>query len=777
MIRSIKTIMRQDREPYRVPRRVQDVIPIQCVWPDGIFKVGIKFSKTYRFTDINYKVAGQEDKETMFRVYSELLNSLDCAATTKLTICNRRQSQADFEQSVLMPMREDGLDKYRREYNQMLMDKATGANGITQEKYVTITVYKRDIEDARAYFTRVGADLAARFAALGSKCVELDSTDRLRILHDFYRAGDEGNFHFDMADMARKGHDFKDYICPDGIEKHSDYLKLGDRYCRVLFLKDYANYIQDEIVTNLTDLDRNMMLSIDILNVPTDEAVREVENRLLGVETNITNWQRRQNQNNNFSAIVPYDMELQRRESKEFLADLTTRDQRMMQAVLTLVITADTKQQLDTDTEKIRSLSGRCQLAVLKYQQIDGLNTVLPIGTRKINAFRTLTTESLAVFMPFKVQEIMDRGGIYFGENAISHNLIMCNKANLLNQSSFRLGVPGSGKSFSVKEEIVFLILNTDDDILIADPEGEYAPLIEAMDGLGAVIRVAAGGKDRLNAMYMVDGYGENNPIVVKSQFIMSLVERIDPKGVGAKQKSIIDRCTGDLYEEAEQNSTVPTLAALREKLMEQPEAEAREIALALELFTTGSLDIFGHDSTVDLDKRVVVFDIHGLGEQLKPIGHLVITDTMLNRVTLNWKKGRRTHVFIDEFHVMFENEFSAAFFNSAWRQFRKRNAYPTAITQNVEYLLDSVQASTMLSNSEFIVMLNQAAGDREKLAHLLNISEEQMSYITNADAGCGLIKYGSALVPFVNRFPHNTELYRLMTTKPGEGRFSGGRA
>ena len=778
MIKSIKTIMRQDREPYRVPRRVQDVIPIQTIWPDGIFRVGgTKFSKTYRFTDINYKVASREDKETMFLTYSELLNSLDSAATTKLTICNRRQSQADFEQSVLMSMRGDGLDKYRKEYNQMLIDKATGANGITQEKFVTVSVYKKDIEDARAYFARIGADLTARFAALGSKCVELDVADRLRVLYDFYRAGDEGSFHFDMADMARLGHDFKDYICPDGIEKHSDYLKLGDRYCRVLFLKDYANYIQDEIVSDLTDLNRNMMLSIDILSVPTDEAVREVENRLLGVETNITNWQRRQNQNNNFSAIVPYDMELQRKESKEFLADLTTRDQRMMQAVLTLVITADSKQQLDSDTEKIRSLSGRCQLAVLKYQQIDGLNTVLPIGVRKIDAFRTLTTESLAVFMPFKVQEIMDRGGIYFGENAISHNLIMCNKANLLNQSSFRLGVPGSGKSFSVKEEITFLILNTDDDILIADPEGEYAPLIEAMGDIGTVIRVAAGGKDRLNAMYMVDGYGENNPIVVKSQFIMSLVERIDPKGVGPQHKSIIDRCTGDLYEEAAQTGAVPTLAALRERLLKQSESEARNIALALELFTTGSLDIFGHESTVDLDKRVVVFDIHGLGEQLKPIGHLVITDTMLNRVTLNWKKGKRTHVFIDEFHVMFENEFSAAFFNSAWRQFRKRNAYPTAITQNVEYLLDSVQASTMLSNSEFIVMLNQAASDREKLARLLNISEEQMGHITNAPAGCGLIKYGSALVPFVNRFPSNTELYRLMTTRPGEGRFSGGRA
>ncbi len=779
MIKSIKAIMQQDKERYRIPRRVHDVIPINCIWNDGIFKVGSKFAKTYRFTDINYLVASREDKESMFLTYSELLNSLDSGATTKITIYNHRQNRANFEESILMPMREDGLDEYRREYNQMLLDKATGANGIIQEKYITISVAKKDIEEARTYFARIGADLSAHFASLGSKCMELTATDRLRILHDFYRAGEEAAFHFDMADMAQKGHHFKDYICPDAIEKNSDYLKLGDQYCRILFLKDYASYIKDAMVTELTDLNRNMMLSIDVLPIPTDEAVREVESRLLGVETNITNWQRRQNSNNNFSAIVPYDMELQRKESKEFLDDLTTRDQRMMFAVLTMVHTADTKEQLDSDTDAILAIARKhmCQMATLKYQQLDGLNTVLPIGTRRINTFRTLTTESLAVFMPFKVQEIMDKGGIYFGENAISHNLIMCNKANLLNQSAFLLGVPGSGKSFNAKELITFLILNTDDDILICDPEGEYAPLAEAMGDLSSVIRVAAGGNDRLNAMYMVDGYGENNPIVVKSQFIMSLVERIDPNGVGPQQKSIIDRCTAAVYQEAEQTGKVPTLSTLREMLLEQPEEKAKEIALALELFTTGSLDIFGHKSTVDLDKRVVVFDIHGLGEQLKPIGHLVITDTMLNRVTLNWKKGKRTHVFIDEFHVMFENEFSAAFFNSAWRQFRKRNAYPTAITQNVEYLLDSVQASTMLSNSEFVVMLNQAASDREKLARLLNISNEQMSYITNADAGCGLIKYGSALVPFINRFPTNTKLYELMTTRPGEGSFARGQA
>ena len=777
MIKTLKNLLKQDKERYTVPRKVQDVIPVRRIWKDGIFMTGGKFAKTYKFTDINYLVASREDKESMFLTYSELLNSLDSGATTKITINNRRLNKANFEQSILMPLRGDFRDEYRREYNQMLLDKATGANGIVQEKYLTISVVKKDIEEARAYFARVGADLISHFSALGSKCTELDAEEKLRVLHDFYRQGEEAAFHFDPQDMMKKGHDFRDYICPDSIEKNSDYLKLGEKFCRVLFLKDYASYIKDSMVTELTDFNRNMMLSIDVVPVPTDEAVREVENRLLGVETNITNWQRRQNANNNFSAVIPYDMELQRKESKEFLDDLTTRDQRMMFGLITMVLCADSKEQLDSDTEAVLSVARKhmCQLATLKFQQLDGLNTVLPIGARKINAFRTLTTESLAVFIPFKVQEIRDSGGIYYGENAISHNLIMCNKANLLNQSAFLLGVPGSGKSFCAKELITFLILNTDDDILICDPEGEFAPLVQALGSdISTIIRMAAGGKDRLNAMYMVDGYGENNPIVEKSQFIMSLVEQIDKNGVGPQQKSIIDRCTALVYQEAQQKGTVATLCDLRDKILEQPEDKAKEIALSLELFTKGSLDIFGHESTVDLDKRIVVFDIRSLGAQLKPTGLLVITDTILNRVTLNWKKGKRTHVFIDEFHVVFENEQSGIFFNSAWRQFRKRGAYPTAITQNVEYLLDSVQASTMLSNSEFVVMLNQAASDRAKLAKLLNISDEQMSYVTNADAGCGLIKYGSALVPFINRFPKNTKLYQLMTTKPGEGVFGG---
>ena len=778
MMKSIKTLMTKDKEAYKIPQSVQDLIPIKRIWPDGIFLSGNKFTKSWKFTDINYSVASREDKEHMFLLYSDILNSLDSGATTKLTINNRRINRSHFEENLLMPYKDDGLDGYRKEYNDMLLDKALRANGIMQEKYLTVSVYKKDISEARTYFGRIGAELTAHFNALGSKCMEMEAEERLKVLYDFYRYGEENDFFFDLKDAMRKGHDFKDNICPDSMEKQKDHLKIGERFARVFYLKDYASYITDSMVSELMDLNRNMLLSIDIIPIPTDEAVREVEKRMLGVETNITNWQRRQNKNNNFSAIVPYDMELQRQESKEFLNDLTTRDQRMMQCVLTMVITADTMDELNADTETILSVARKhmCQMAVLKYQQIDGLNTVLPIGTRKIDAFRTLTTESLAVFMPFKVQEIQDRGGVYFGENAISRNLIICNKENLQNQSAFLLGVPGSGKSFNAKELISFLMLNTDDDILICDPEGEYAPLVEAMGDLGSVIRIAAGGHDRLNAMYMVDGYGENDPIVVKSEFILSLIEQIDRRGVGPQQKSIIDRCIRKVYQMASETGTVPTLSTLRNLLLEQPEREAKQIALSLELYTTGSLDIFGKHSNVDLDRRIVAFDIHGLGAQLKPTGLLVITDTMLNRVTLNWKKGKRTHVFIDEFHVVFENEFSAQFFNSAWRQFRKRNAYPTAITQNVEYLLDSVQASTMLSNSEFIVMLNQAASDREKLAKLLNISREQMSYITNAEPGTGLIRYGSSLVPFVNRFPKNTKLYELMTTKPGEGVFNSGK-
>lgn len=771
MIKTLKNIKNQEKGKSTIPKSVQEVIPIKKIYSDGIFLVGKnKYSIMYRFTDINYAVASKEDKETMFLDYSELLNSFDSGATTKITIALRRINKQDFKKDILLKFKEDGLDIYRQEYNQMLLDKSVNANGMVREIYLTISIFKKSYEDAKIYFRRISNDIISHLSKLGSKCCQLNLNDRLKILHDFYRIGEESNFNFDLKSEMKRGHNFKDYICPDSFSFKSDYFEMGNKVGRVLFLKDYASYIKDSMVSELTDMNQNMMMSIDVIPIPTDEAVKEVENRLLGVETNITNWQRKQNANNNFSAVVPYDLEQQRKESKEFLDDLTTRDQRMMFANLTMVITSDTKEQLDADTETVLLTARKhlCQIVPLKYQQMDGLNTVLPIGVRNIETLRTLTTESLAVLNPFRVQEIMDEGGIYYGENAISNNLIMVNKENLLNQSAFLLGVPGSGKSFSAKELITFLSLSTNDDILICDPEGEYSALVNAMGG--EVIEISASSKDHINAMDMTEGYGDGvNPVSDKSEFILSLFEQLDKNGLGPREKSIIDRCTALVYEDYHDSGKMPTLIDLREKLLQQPEKEARNLALSLELFTNGSLNVFSHETNVNTSSRIISYDIYKLGKQLKTMGLLVITDAMINRVSDNFKKGKRTHIFIDEIHVMFANEYSATFFNSAWRQFRKRNAYPTAITQNVEYLLSSVDASTMLSNSEFIVMLNQASSDRKELAKLLNISDEQMSYITNSDAGCGLIKYGSSLVPFINKFPKETKLYKLMTTKPGE--------
>ena len=774
MIKSLRTLFKQDKESYKVPKSVQDYIPIQKMWDDGIFKVGNRYTKTFRFDDINYAVASREDKEAMFLEYSELLNSLDSGVTTKITINNHCRNRADFERSVLIPFKEDGLDIYRKEYNDMLLDKATGANSITQEKYITISVHKKDITEARNYFNRIGSELSSHFAKLGSVCSDIDGIERLRILHDFYRAGEETDFNFDVKESAKLGHDFKDYICPDSMERTDNYIKLGDKYARVLFLKDFASYIKDSMVTELTDLNRNMMFSIDVIPIPTDEAVREVENRLLGVETNITNWQRRQNSNNNFSAVVPYDMELQRKESKEFLDDLTTRDQRMMFATITMVHMADTKEQLDNDTEELQSIARKhlCQLAVLKFQQTDGLNTVLPIGARKIDALRTLTTESLAVFIPFKVQEILHDGGIYYGQNSISNNMIIANRSFLLNGNSFILGVPGSGKSFTGKNEIVNLMLAGDADIIVIDPEREYSRLVEAMGG--ATIKISATSNNHINAMDMNSEYGDGaNPVTLKSEFILSLCEQlIGANNLGPMQKSIIDRCTATVYRDYQQRGytgKVPTLKDFRAELLKQSEPEAKEIALAIELFTDGSLNTFAKETNVDVDNRLICYDILDLGKQLLPIGMLVVLDNILNRITANRAKGKHTFIFIDEIYLLFQHEYSANFLFTLWKRVRKYGAYCTGITQNVDDLLQSHTARTMLANSEFLIMLNQASTDRLRLAELVNISDMQMSYITNVEAGRGLMKVGSALVPFFNKFPKHTKLYKLMTTKPGE--------
>lgn len=775
-MKSITNLLKQDKEKFIPPKSVQDVIPIKTIYKDGIFQVGRnKYSKSYKFTDINYAVASNSDQETMFLKYSELLNSLDPCSTCKITILNRKFNKVDFEQDVKIPLANDGLDGYREEYNEMLMDKALGSNSIIQEKYFTISINKRNVDEARSYFNRTSADLTRHFNQLGSRCIEQSATDRLRVAHDFYRVGEESMFCWDMLDDMRKGHSFKDYICPDTFSFKKDYFEMGNKFGRVFFLKDYARYIKDKFVAELTELNKHMILSIDAISIPTEEAIRDVENIKLGVEANITNWQRKQNNNNNFSAVIPYNMEQQREEAKDVLDDLTTRDQRIFVCTLTIVLLADTKEELDQNTESLLSTGRKhlCQLAILKYQQMDGLNTSMMYGVKKIETLRTLTTEALATFIPFKVQEIFNERGIYYGNNLISKNIILADRRELLNGNSFILGVSGSGKSFAAKNEIVSIALrDANADILVIDPENEYRDLIHELKG--EVIKISATSNNHINTMDINADYGDgDNPLILKSEFLLSFCEMIlDGKKLGAKEKSIIDRCASKVYRaylQGNYQGVTPTLQDFRDELLKQEEPEAKQIALTLEMYADGSLNTFAKETNVNTNSRILCYDIHDLGKQLRPIGMLVVLDSILNRITSNKSKGRNTYIFIDEIYLLFQHEYSANFLFTLWKRVRKYGAFCTGITQNVDDLLQSHTARTMLANSEFIIILSQAATDSIELAKLIAIPDEQMRHITSGGTGRGLLKVGNALVPFQSEFPKDTKLYKLMTTKINE--------
>lgn len=758
-----------------VPKSVQDVIRIDAVYSDGIFMTGKdRYSKTFKFTDINYAVSSKEDKESHFLKYSEILNSLENGISSQITIINRKLKHNELKEIALLEKANDNKDKYRKEINDMITMLANGANAIVQDKYVTLTIQKKSINEARSHFNRVGADLIAHLSRLGSKCTELDLTERLRIIHDFCRPEEAADYHLDLRDTMRKGQSFKDYISPDGFEFKSDYFKIGNRFGRVLFIRDYPSFVKDRVVWDLTDTSRNMIFNYDIVPVSTEEAQKFGEKQALGVETNIANYQRKQNSNNNYTSVIPYDMEQQRKEVREFLDDLTTRDQKMFKVIITVMHTADTLEQLNSDTEAIQAMGRNhmCQIGILKYQQLEGFNATLPIGINKIEARRTLTTESLAVFMPFKVQEIQHDGGVFQGVNVISKNMIIVNRRYLLNGNCFILGVSGSGKSFTAKEEMVNLLLSTDADVMIIDPEREYSALVEAMDG--QVIELSAKSKNHINCLDINKEYADGaSPIAFKAEFVLSLFEQVIGKGgVNAIQKSIVDRCLANVYKnyiKRGYTGKVPTLVDLCNDLKQQPEAEAIELATAMELFASGSHSTFAQKTNVNVENRLICYDILELGSQLMPIGMLVVLDSILNRITKNRAEGRETYVFIDEIYLLFQHEYSANFLFTLWKRVRKYGAYCTGITQNVDDLLQSHTARTMLANSEFIIMLNQGGTDREDLANLLQISETQMTHITNVEVGHGLVKVGSALVPFERKFPKDTELYKLMSTKVGE--------
>lgn len=603
-------------ESFRAPRSVQESIPVRKIYRDGVWLCGGRYSKMWRFQDVNYAVASEADQSEILMRYCSVINAWPDDAYVQVLTNNRRIDPLEFENTMLMHLRGDDMDRLREEYNQIVRERTEWSNNIFREKYIVISVQRRSIEEARSFFARVGTELASGFGRLSSQLTELSSHDRIRILHDFFRSGEEQYFNFDLSQAMARGQDFRDYIAPDSLQFKTDHFIMGKKFGRVLFLKDYPNFLKDETIARLCEFPQNLMLSIQIVPVPMEEAVADMQKRVLAVETDITRWQQKQNANHNFSAEPPYEMQQMRQEMKALLDDLTSRDQRMVLVLVTLVHLADSYAQLNSDTEAITATArgDLCRFNTLHFQQEEGLNTALPYGLREIEAMRTMNTESAAALTPFSVQDVMDRGGIYYGRNAISRNSIICNRKLLLNGNGFYLGVPGSGKSMAAKWELMNVILNTDDDVLICDPEAEFGPVVDAVRGQN--IRLAPDSTQHVNALELGKGYeaGEK-PVSLKSEFILTLYEHLlDVQTNGRRAKSIIDRAVLDLYEEFSKKPQAPTLQDLYRILQCQKEDLAKDIVLASEIFTKGSLNTFAQPTNVQLDNRVLCFNIRDLG-------------------------------------------------------------------------------------------------------------------------------------------------------------------
>lgn len=782
MLKTVRMLNKQDRQnrSILVPKTVQDLIPVDAIYEGGIFRHGQnKYSMCYAFDDINFCIAADKDQESMFYTYEDIINSFDVGSEVKITINNRTLDRERFASDILVPDNaNDDLGKDREEYNTMLLDKAKNSNNIIQERYITISVFKDSLDEARTYFNRIYTDLNIHFTKLGSGLREIKTEERLKIFYSFLRPGEDELFAFDFKARKNLGHSFKDYICPDSIELIDDKtIKFGDKYARVLFLKDYASYINPSILPEFTGaLKKNLMLSIDNIMIPTEEAIKETETRLLGAEANISKWTQKQVDNKNFSSVVPPQLRKAREELEEFLNDLTSRDQKMLLSVLTIVHVADTVAELNEDTETLRNVAGknRCQLAVLRWMQIAGLSTCLPWGVRQlpVDCLRTLSTEALASFMPFYAQDVLQANGEYFGQNAINKNLVVVNRENFKNGNSWILGVPGSGKSFAAKESICSYMLGTDSDIIIIDPDREYGNLVKHFKGETIVLSPTS--EHHINALDLNENYADGqDPIVLKSNFIISLCEQaLKDKKLSAIDTSIIDRCTKIVYADFVKNNyrgTCPTLLDFYECLLAQPEEEAHDLALALEMFTKGSMNTFAKQTNVNSDNRLICYDLNeltGSGDQLARLGMLIMLDSILNRLTANRAEHRNTYIFVDEVYLLFQYSYAADFFFKLWKRIRKYGGFCIGITQNVTDLLQSHTAETMLSNSEIVLMFSQAPNDIVQLQELLGISDVQANYMQNVPSGHGLLKVGKNLIPIVNEFPTDTGLYKLMTTK-----------
>ena len=777
--RQISAAIARAKRADKKQQSAQDSIPYERMWPDGICRVSpTHYTKTVQFQDINYQLNQNEDKTAIFEAWCDFLNYFDSSIKVQLSFLNLSATKESFAQSIDIPPQGDEFDSIRTEYTEMLQNQlAKGNNGLIKSKYLTFGIDADNIRVAKPRLERIETDILNNFKRLGVKAESLNGMERLRLLHSIFHMDEPEPFRFSWNLLAPSGLSTKDFIAPSSFAfPNGRMFHMGRTHGAVSFVQILAPELNDRMLADFLDMESSLIVNLHIQSVDQVSAIKTIKRKITDLDRSKIEEQKKAVRAGYDMDIIPSDLATYGAEAKKLLQDLQSRNERMFLVTFLILNTADSQRQLDNNIFQASSIAQKynCSLVRLDFQQEEGLMSSLPLGLNQIDIRRGLTTSSTAIFIPFTTQELFQTGkeALYCGINALSNNLIMVDRKLLKNPNGLILGTPGSGKSFSAKREILNVFLVTDDDIIICDPEAEYFPLVQRLGG--QVIKISPTSRQYVNPMDLnLDYSDDENPLSLKVDFLLSFCDIVvgSKDGLQPVEKTIIDRCVRMVYRDYladPRPENMPVLGDLYDLLRAQEEKEAQYIATALEIYVTGSLSVFNHRTNVDIQNRVVCYDIKELGKQLKQLGMLVIQDQVWNRVTINRAAGKTTRYYVDEFHLLLKGELGS-WSVEIWKRFRKWGGVPTGITQNIKDLLASREIENIFENSDYIYMLNQASGDRAILAQKLNISPHQLSYVTHSGEGEGLLFYGNTILPFVDRFPKETELYRIMTTKPNE--------
>lgn len=776
--KQIEAVIRQAKGDGKA-HSVQESIPFRNIFPDGLCRLDdTAFSKTIEFEDVNYRLAGADDQRDIFEHLCDFYNGYDPSIGVQISLSSRYADSGSYENLFGIQQRGDELDGIRDEAVGILRRQyERGSNGYVKAKHVTLTIEAENIQAARARFSRIEADTLNRFKVMGAGARVLSGKERLELLHGILHP-EGGQFAFDWDWLPASGLSVKDFISPSSFQfGETRTFRIGKRFGAVSFLQILAPEIHDRILTDFMDTDGNIMVNMHIRGVNQNEAIKTVKRKITDLDAMKITEQKKAARSGYDMDILPSDLATYGGAAKSLLQDLQSRNERLFNMTFLVLHMAETKQKLEIAVSQAASVAQtyNCILTRLDFQQEDGLMSSLPLGLNHIKIERSLTTSALAVFVPFVTQELFMGGeAMYYGLNALSNNMIMLDRKRSRCPNGLVFGTPGSGKSMSCKREMItFIMLMTSDKVIICDPEDEYSPLVKRLSG--QIIRLSPSSTDYLNPLDINLNYSEEeNPLALKSDFVLSFCELImgSKSGLEAIEKTVIDRAVQMIYQPYfadPRPENMPILGDLMNALLSQHIPEADRVAQALDLYVNGSLNFFNHRTTVDISNRLVCFDIKGLGKNLKKPGMLIVQDAVWNTVTVNRAIGKSTWYFVDEFHLLLKEEQTAAYSAEIWKRFRKWGGIPTGATQNPKDLLSSPEIENILENSDFIYMLNQAAGDRKILAERLAISSEQLAYVTNSDPGSGLLFFNNVILPFVDDFPKDTELYKLLTTRPSE--------